>query len=216
MVASQTKAAGLKDAYAKEQQNRGRFLGEDEANERRYTVRRLVYGPIRSYAAAIRGDAHGVPTLTEIQRVVDDALGSRSDVLTMPDAREYLVQLIIEVFDGVVSITADDSGRLIRPVFDMTRLQQLRDKDSDRAASREALGALRSPLRSYAGKTAKGRPTLDGIQQAIDPVLRTLSGLQPDELDRLIQMAVMEAFGSSRIKAVEFSGGRITMLKLAR
>jgi hypothetical protein len=57
---------------------------------------------------------------------------------------------------------------------------------------------------------------LDGIQQAIDPVLRTLSGLQPDELDRLIQMAVMEAFGSSRIKAVEFSGGRITMLKLAR
>ena len=216
VVASQTKAAALKQAHQDEQAGRGRFQGEGEANERRYTVRRLVNDPIRSYASGIRGDEHGVPTLQGIQQVVDGALGGRSDVLTKPDARDYLVQLIVDAFDGVVTIRIDEQGRLGHAGFNMTRLQELRAKDADRAAARQARDALVPSLRAYADKTAKGRPDLAGIDRAVDQVRSKLIGLGPEEMDRILEMSVMEAFGSSRIKQVTFTDGRVTVLKLAR
>jgi hypothetical protein len=216
VVASQTKAKALKDEHVAHEQGRGRFLGDQEANERRYFVRKSVNGPLRALAAEIRANPRGVPTLAAIQRVVDDAMGSRSDVLTKADAREYLVQLVVEAFDGVVSISIDEQGRLIRPAFDMTRLMELRAKDADSAASRTAQAALRGPLKAYAAKTAKSRPTMDGITEAINKVRPQLAGLQPEDLDFLLQMAVMEAFTSERIKSVTFSGGDIVALRLAR
>ncbi len=216
MVVSQTKTKSVKDKFATDKAGKGKFLGEGEANERRYTVSRLVRGPITTYAGGIRSDPHGVPTLQEIQKVVDDSMKGFGEQLKFDDAREYLVQVIIEAFDGVVSITADKDGRLIRPAFDMTRLMELRSKDTSKASSAKALKALAGPLKAYAAQTAKGRPTMSDLQAAMDKGLAKAGTGDQADLDRFCQQAIMEAFGSMRIKSVTVEGGTITVLKLGR
>jgi hypothetical protein len=198
-----------KDKYAADAARIGKNFGDDQGNERRYDVARKVRPVMESYLARLRGNAKMHPQLGEIQGLVDTAMESRKDELAFSDAQAELVLTINRVFDGVIVVTADDKGRLMKMSFNPGRLAELRRQFPLREA-------LSRPLTRYAAETANGRPTRDGLQAAIDQALAAAPGLDPAERDSVLMEEVMTAFGGRRIKSVTIDGGTITVLRLGQ
>ncbi len=216
MMAFPDDQARIKAQAEKERAERGRFLGDDEVNERRYTISRLVRGPLQNYGDRVLDSPRGVPQVADIEEIISDALGSRRDVLVKEDAQDYLAQLIMTSLNGAMTCGVNEQGKLVGARVSREALDAIRRARSRTAAIERAEAALVRPLRSYAARTAKGRPTMTGIEEAIAKVRGKLDGVPDGELDQLLARAVMQAFGPSRIKEVSFAGGKIDMLRLAR
>lgn len=216
MVVSQTKMTAAKEKAASDSARVGTAFGEEDGNKRRYNVRNAVHDQLVSYFARIKANPRGVPTLAEVRQIVTKATRKFSDELKYDDAKAELIRSLSDASEGVCTVNSiDDSGAFVGTSFDMTKLMELRVKAADERSDRVVLDALAGPLKSYASKSYKTRPTLGSLQTVIDKAARAwASAITATPVDELIVRAISEAFGE-RLKEVRVEDGKVTALRMA-
>ena len=216
MVVSQTRMAAAKEKAASDSARVGSAFGDEDGNKRRYNVRNAVHDQLVGYFARIKANPRGVPTLAEVRQIVTKSTRKFADELKFEDAKAELIRSIAEASEGVFNVNSiDDSGAFIGSSVDMSKLMELRQQDADDRSDQVVLGALAAPLKSYAAKSYKTRPTLSTLQAVIDKAARAwASSVTATPVDELITRAISEAF-EERIKEVVVSGGMVTVLRMA-
>lgn len=202
--------AAIKQSHADDKAAKGRYLEDSAVSERQYLIYTKVNAKLQSYRTSLISDPNLKVLASDFDALLTKNLGSRTDLFQREDARHYLEALISANLDGIVSVTINQLGRVARFEVDQSHLDTLRQAAMSDSADRRARVALIPilvpKLRPLAAK--RQLPTVQEINAVIAPLAGKLASYDVTVVDAVLEEAVVEAFGSHRVRSIKFKAGQ--------